>query len=334
MSWIGGGVHVRVLLDRGDQRADAAGRVRDLVHQLLGLEGVGEPAQRPFPLVADGHDHAVEPVDVEPGRGEDRREVAGPSDAELLEPVEQRVLEVGLLQRGQRRPLARRPVDHLLLQLDQQLQHVRRDATLGDHRQLAAHVRHPPAQLRRGPRCRRGRVVQLVAEVGRQRAEPGEVLALADGALAVADAEVQAVQQVHGHREVVVHELREVGRADAEKAGRLGRLQRGGVARVLLVDVGPGRAGVGAAVVGLDDDDVLGAGPPAQPQGTVEQDDEVLGRLALAEDPLPGVEGAPLAALGMNSSCSSLSASNRKSVFSSSTGTVFTSPPAGSGGSG
>jgi N-acyl-D-aspartate/D-glutamate deacylase len=47
----------------------------------------------------------------------------------------------------------------------------------------------------------RGRVVQLVREVRRQGAEPGEVLGLAQGRLADAHADVQPVEQVHRQRE-------------------------------------------------------------------------------------------------------------------------------------
>ncbi len=61
----------------------------------------------------------------------------------------------------------------------------------------------PAAQRVGGADRRRGRVVQLVGEPGRQRAESEQPLPLTDRLLGVPGAEEQPFEQVGGHREPV-----------------------------------------------------------------------------------------------------------------------------------
>ncbi len=65
------------------------------------------------------------------------------------------------------------------------------------------------AQVRDRPRGGRGRVVQLVGEPGRQLAERQQLLALADDLALPQPADHMAFEQVHGHRELSLHEAGE-----------------------------------------------------------------------------------------------------------------------------
>ena len=179
-------VELRVLLGRADQRGDPGDRVVDLAHQQLGLERVRQPAHRRLevaprrPRSATCSSH----VDVEPGRDQRRREVPAAGDV-VRPPASRRA-------RPRRRwspsgsasapwrparppPPAARPARAACSASS------RPSASM---RQLVPHAGDPLAQRRGGPDGGRGRVVQLVGEPGRQRAERQQPLPLADDASA------------------------------------------------------------------------------------------------------------------------------------------------------
>nr|CAA9317813.1 MAG: hypothetical protein AVDCRST_MAG46-624 [uncultured Nocardioidaceae bacterium] len=295
---VGGRVHVRVLLHRRDKRGDASRGVLDLVHQGFGLHRVADPPQRRLDrLVADGRGGLVDPGGVEAGRDQHLGKVVGALDAEPLQAVDELILGIGALHRRQCGPLGGARCDGALLQLDELDDRGPVEVGGGDHAQLVAHAGHPLTQLRRGAHRGRGRVVQLVCQVGRQRAELGEVLALPDLRLAVAHAQVQAVEQVHRHREPGAHQVREVLGRQAQEAAGFGRHDRC-VVELVRLDVRADRSCVGAAVARVQELHVLTAEAAQQLQATGEQHEQMGRRLALAADDGPLVERAPLAALG------------------------------------
>ena len=162
----------------------------------------------------------------------------------------------------------------------------------------------------RGPR----RVVELVRETGRQRAERDQLVALSGLLLGVAQAEVEAVKQVRGHRELVVHECAEVIGVHDEEARRPGGAQRVhvllrvgqlpvGLLRVGLLRVGRGDerahgAGVDATLCCGGEQDVVVAAAAELLQLAVEEDVEAGCGRALAEDLRWPVEGFHVAAGG------------------------------------
>ena len=100
-------VHLRVLLGPGQQCRDALAGLTDLVHHQLGVDGVPHPADgtlqqiRRAGDVVDCRRDPFQPVGVQTGLDERRREVPGARDAVVLEPLADLVLAVGGLQRSQ-----------------------------------------------------------------------------------------------------------------------------------------------------------------------------------------------------------------------------------------
>ena len=173
-------------LAAADQRRDAGHRVGDLAEQQLGLQRVGQPAHGPVEQLrrrARRRACRGTPV-VVPAADEDRRELPGAGDAVLVEPVGELVLALGLLAAAVSSGADGDRLHRLLLHVDEQLEQPRVDLVVREHRQLVPHAGDPLAQ--RGGRAhrRRGRVVQLVRQAGRQRAEGEQLLALADDLLA------------------------------------------------------------------------------------------------------------------------------------------------------
>ena len=193
-------VHLRVLLGRADQGGDPGGRVLDLVHQQLGLDRVVQPAQRAVQVAAA------------PARSARRRDLVQPGGVEAAPATKigassqppatpwsssqsrERVLAVGGLHRAQLsapwRP-ARRPPPAARPALQGRRGRARRPAIMAE---LVPHPGDPLAQRGGGPDRGRGRVVQLVGQPGRQRAEGQQPLPLADRLLGVLDAEEQALR--------------------------------------------------------------------------------------------------------------------------------------------
>ena len=150
--------------------------------------------------------------------------------------------------------------------------------------QLAAHRRDPLAQRHRRADGGGGRVVQLVGQAGRQRAEREQPLALADRLARPLAAEPEPLEQVRRHREPLGHDLREAVRAEHEELRRLGHPDRVLVhLRHPVPQVGRVGAGVDAALAGPADLDVVRADPPRGDQGALDEDVEAVGRGALVE---------------------------------------------------
>ena len=205
-------------------------------------------------------------------------------DPVVIEPVGELVLALRLLHRrevGRRRD---RP-DRLLLDVDQQLEQPRVDLLVREHRELVAHRGEPVAQ--RGVGADRGgcRVVQLVGQPRRQRAEGQQLLALADDLLRVAHPEEQSLEQVDRHREPGAYGGSEVLGADQQQPGVADDAHR---RRVVLgrdvVEVALHGAGVDAELVGAHRLDVVRPDPPAHRDRAGQQHHDQLGRVALLED--------------------------------------------------
>ena len=154
----------------------------------------------------------------------------------------------------------------------------------GQHLELAPHRRDPLAQRHRRPDGGRGRVVELVGQAGRERAEREQPLALADRLAGPLAAEPEPLEQVRRHREPLGHDLREAGRAEHEELRRLGHPDRVLVhLRDPVAQVGGVGAGVDAALAGPADLDVVRADPPRGDQGALDEHVEAVGRGALGE---------------------------------------------------
>ncbi len=280
-----GPVHLRVLLGRADQGGDPVGGVLDLVHQQFGLDGVVQPPHRA--LERRGVDRrldVIEPGHVEPGRHEGRRELPAVGHAVILEPVADGVLPVRGLERLEHRRL-RHPLGYLFLQPDHGLQAVPVVLRRGDHAQLVPHPGDALAQRGRGTDRGRGRVVQLMGQPGRQRAEREQPLALADRRLGVLLAEEQPLKQVHRHREPGVHQLGEDAGVQHEELRRLGHPHRVVVdLRHRVAEVGLEGTRVHAALRRPADLHVVGAHPARQDQAALQQCVEAGGGGALGVD--------------------------------------------------
>ena len=144
-----------------------------------------------------------------------------------------------------------------------------------------------------------------------------EPLPLTDRLLRALLAEEEAFEQVHRHGEPVVHEAGEVGGVQHVVAGGLEHPQRLRVGlRDPVTQVGRPGSGVHAHLAGARDLDVVGTHPAVHRQRAVEQDVEARRRLALAVQHA-GVDVLDVPRPHSQSSCSSLSRSNRKRVRSS-----------------
>ena len=282
-TWYGSAIHLRVLLGGRDEGRDAGGRVLDLVHQQFGLDGVVQPPHGALERGrVDGADELLQPVDVEPGLHERRREVPAAADAVRVQPVGHGVLTVGCRDRAQIRGL-RDVLDGVLLQSDQRLE---RGPVVGagrDERQLVPHAGDPFPQGRRGAH-RGGRwIVQLVGEPGREGTQCEQSFALTYGLLAGPDAVEHPFQHVHCHREPLVHHLREHLRIEHEHARCLGHAHRVVVdRRGPIAEEGVPRSGVGAPLRGSVGLDVIGTDLARQRDLAVEHHVEAGGGLSLA----------------------------------------------------
>ena len=136
-------VHVGVLLGGAEERGDAGDRVGDLAHQQLGLQRVGEPVHGTVEHVRWGVvGQLVEKLRRRASRDEERRELPAARTPWVVEPVGQIVLALRLLDRES--ASARSDREHrLFLDLEEQLQQLRVDLVVREHRQLAAHVEPP-----------------------------------------------------------------------------------------------------------------------------------------------------------------------------------------------
>jgi hypothetical protein len=184
-------VHLRVLLGRADQRGDPAGGVLDVAHQLLGLQRVPDPvdawSSRPgSPTLAST---LVQAVDVEAALGEDRREVpaAGDPCSSIQSPSSSsRSAACIAVSLG---ALAARSMTSSWSSTSASS---RSGSTLPRPAcRACAASRRPAGAAPGGPDGGRGRVVQLVHQPGRQRAEREQPLPLADRRLGVAHAQAR-----------------------------------------------------------------------------------------------------------------------------------------------
>ena len=159
----------------------------DLVHQQLGLDGVGQPADGALEQSPSAHASATRSSQStsSPAATNDRRELPAAGDAVVVEPVAELVLAVGgLHRRSASGALATRSTASSCSSTSVSQQRRGSISPVGDHRQLVPHAGDPVAQRGGGPDRGRGRVVQLVGEPGRQRAEREQPLPLADDLLA------------------------------------------------------------------------------------------------------------------------------------------------------
>ncbi len=171
-----------------------------------------------------------------------------------------------------------------ILQAHQGIQRLRAHGAVGEHRQFAAHVGDPAAQLLGRPCDGRGRVVQLMGQTGRQLAQRQQLLAIVDQPPGAFGADGDAVEQVDRHRELVFHEVGERRCVQDEEPRRLGDVHRSGVELLLLAGKRLPRTAIHAAVrrpVGLD---VLAAGELRHRQFALDQDVETGCRFAFDAD--------------------------------------------------
>ena len=133
---------------------------------------------------------------------------------------------------------------------------------------------------------------------GRQCAESQQPLTLADGFLGVLDAEEEALQQVHRHREPVGHQLRESGGIEHEEPRGLGHTHRVVVHLGNAVpEVGVERAGIDAGARRPARLDVVGANLAGQHDRAGEQYVQRRRRVAFGVDTARlGDDDAPFAA--------------------------------------
>jgi hypothetical protein len=196
----------------------------------------------------------------------------------LDEPVGELLLAVGHLERilqGRRR-------------LDLLAQPVEGAELLGGH----LFPRHAPerrqehavhgGQLVSGARGRGGRVVDLVRESRRERAERDERPTLTGRGLDGASRAVEPGDEVAGQGQPGVGQLPEHVRGDPEQPARLDPAAGGEVDPVLVPR--PESAGPPPWLVHASDDDVLTADTTHEVQRPVEEDPPVVGVLALAEE--------------------------------------------------
>ncbi len=222
-----GAVELRVLLGRADQRARPGGRVLDLVHQQLGLDRVVQPAQRGLehvrarPCRAPGRATRC-PVPPWTKTGASCQASGQPwSSSQSVTSSSASDVSIGssfgaLATCSTARCCSSMSASRLAGSV----------LAPGEQAQLAAHPGDPLAQARRRADGGGGRVVELVGQPRGQRAEREQPLPLADRLAGPLAAEEQPLEQVHRHREPLVHDLREAVRAEHVEPGRLGDPQR------------------------------------------------------------------------------------------------------------
>ncbi len=145
----------------------------------------------------------------------------------LLQPVPDLVLAVGGLKRGEFHRLGfRHLLGDLLLDADHHAQGLGRDLAVGEHGELVPHAGHAVTQVGNRSRGRRGRVVQLVSQAGGDGAQRQQLLPLADDLTLPQPTDHVALEQVHSHRKLRLHESGERTRVQHEKPRRLGHPHR------------------------------------------------------------------------------------------------------------
>jgi hypothetical protein len=176
----------------------------------------------------------------------------------LFEPVADLVLAVGGLQR---RELLRLRLGHLLgdlvLNADEHLERRRGELAVGEHGQLVPHLAHALAQVGHRACGRPGRVVELVGQPCGQLTESQQLLPLSDDLALPQAADHVPLEQVHRHREFLLHELSERRGIEHEEPRRPGDPHRRLIDVILARDVGRPGTAVDAALrraVGLDVD--------------------------------------------------------------------------------
>ena len=208
-----GPVELGVGLHRRHQLGDATGRLLHLAQQAACRVGAGDPLEPgPQPVAVEHLGDPLAPRDVDACGRERGRDQPVPVDAAPDEPGRQRVLPVGHHHRvrgpGRLLDLATQRVEGDELGC--------RDRALGEppegREQRLAGIAQRVHRARRG----RGRVVDLVGEPGRQRAEGDQRLLLPRHRLDVAGGEEQALDQVRPEREPVARPGTQRGRRDAQ----------------------------------------------------------------------------------------------------------------------
>ena len=221
--------------------------------------------------VVDRRRDPLQPVGVEAGLDERRRVVPGAGDPVVLQPVADLVFAVGRLQRGQLLVSGlRHLLGDLVLDADQDAQRLGGELGLGHHRELVPHVADALAQVGHRAGGGRRRVVELMGQPGGDGAERQQLLALADDLALPPAADLVALEQVHGHRELRLHEPGERVGVEHEAARRLGQPHRRLVDMFLAGYVRRPGAEVDAALRGSAGLDVDAAGALRHDQFAVE----------------------------------------------------------------
>ncbi len=272
----------------GDEVGHPAGGLPHLRQQRRHAERGRDPTQPGLQqVVAEQRGRPLAPVHAHPGGGQRGRDHAVPTGAALGQPVGQRVLPVG----DRQRPLVRR------LRPDLPAQRVQRGQLTAGERTEAPErpEQRGTGVLQRTGRAgrRRGRVVDLVREAGRQRAEGDQRLPLPGDRLDPADRTDEAQDDVHAEGEPGRGQLpQRVRRHPQHAAGGRGpaggEVDAGGVPGPEPTGPLPGRVHPGQHRLLVPD-------PADQADRTLQQHPPVLGRPRLDEQLVPGLERHPLA---------------------------------------
>ena len=105
----------------------------------------------------------------------------------------------------------------LVLDADQHPQRLGGELAVGQHRQLVPHLADALAQVGDRPRGGCGRVVQLVGQARAKLPERQQLLPLADDLALSPAADHVSLEQMHGHRELSLHERGERVRVQHEE---------------------------------------------------------------------------------------------------------------------
>ncbi len=278
-------IHLRVLLGVGQQRRDAPAGLGDLTGVQLGVDGVFEPLDGPG-QVAGPHRprHAIEPVDVETGIHERRRVIPAMCDAVLVEPVAQTLLAIGGFERAELVPRGgANALGDVVLDGHQCPHGLGGETALGEHGQLALQLGAAVPQAGDGAADRRGRVVELMCQARGDGAEAQQPGPLAEDLLLAQAAERVAGQQMHRHRELVLHEPGELLGIEHEEPGRANEPYRDCVGLFRVRHVRRPRPAVRAALRSAVRLHVDAGGAARHHQFAVDQYVEARRRIALTE---------------------------------------------------
>ena len=282
-------VHVRVGLDRADERAHPVRRLAQLADEAVGGDRGRERAERGRGCRSRGGLHLCEPVVVDAGDRQRLRESPRIGDSQRLEPFAHLVFGVGGVERGQGAALARL-AEGLFAEIGDPGGALAFHAGVDERPQRRVHHVQRLTQLLGRPPRRRRRVVQLVREPGGHRAERGEPLPVL---LDRGDPAHQWPDLAHDpavHRRVCEREPPELRRRDHGSADR-GRRDHADADRGL----GQRRHGAdprrrGLLPCRLEPVAVV----TEQLQRPFEQEQQPLGLGVLLEDDVPGLGVAPL----------------------------------------